>query len=75
MYRRYPYTNFHDINLDWIIKQVQDLTNRVKELYFIINNKIELYVEQYVKENLSKFVIEASYDEANTAIKIELKEE
>lgn len=29
MFRRYPYTNFHDINLDWIIKRVKDLTNRV----------------------------------------------
>lgn len=32
MYRKYPYTNFHDINLDWIIKRVQDLEEKVKSV-------------------------------------------
>lgn len=62
MYRRYPYTNFHDINLDWIIEKVQDLDNKV-------NNQIEDIINNYVNTHMSKFMMKAMYDEANTAIK------
>ena len=75
MFRRFPYTNFHELNSDWLVERMLDVTNKVKELTDIVNNKIELYVKQYVEENLSKFAIEAYYDEANTAIRIELREE
>lgn len=75
MPRFFPYLNFHDQNDDWIINQVLEFTDKVKELYVIVNDKIELYVKQYVEENLSRFAMEAYYDEANTAIRIELKEE
>ena len=30
---KYPYTNFHELNLDWILDQIGHLTNSVKELY------------------------------------------
>lgn len=28
MFQEYPYTNYHDINLDWIIKIIQDLNDK-----------------------------------------------
>lgn len=28
MFQEYPYTNYHDINLDWIIKIIQELNDK-----------------------------------------------
>lgn len=32
MYRKYPYTNFHDINLDYILSKIKELEIKVKEV-------------------------------------------
>ena len=32
MYRRYPYTNFHDINLDFILNRIKDLETKIREI-------------------------------------------
>ena len=31
-YEHFPYTNFHDLNLDWLLKKVEELERRVEEL-------------------------------------------
>ena len=31
-FNKYPYTNFHELNLDWIINEVKNLKNRVDSL-------------------------------------------
>ena len=36
----FPYSNFHDLNLDWIIKVVKDFSERYPELITEINKKI-----------------------------------
>ena len=28
LFNNFPYTNFHEMNLDWIIKQINDLTEK-----------------------------------------------
>lgn len=37
-FSEYPYTNFHELNLDWIIKQVKELTGTVDD--FVAYNKL-----------------------------------
>lgn len=32
LFDHFPYTNFHELNLDWILKQYQELTAKVTEL-------------------------------------------
>ena len=44
MYRKYPYTNFHDINLDYILKQIKILKqeyNEIKDIKDEINNTFD----------------------------------
>lgn len=31
-FEHFPYTNFHDMNLDWLLQKVQELEEKVKEL-------------------------------------------
>lgn len=41
IFNEYPYTNFHEMNLDWIIKEIKKLHNDWDE--FTIINKIRFY--------------------------------
>lgn len=50
---RFPYTNFHDLNLDWIVATVKKLTNDEKEQNRMITElseriqPLEEWVENY----------------------------
>lgn len=55
---RFPYTNFHDINLDWILKQISELKNYVTD-------QIDGVIEKQVELILADAIIQGYYD-ANT---------
>ena len=38
-FNNYPYTNYHELNLDWIISQINNLTEEMKN--FIITNQVK----------------------------------
>lgn len=59
----FPYTNFHDINLDWILKQVQDLQNYV-------NDQINDIIEQKVQIILADATLTAYYDATMETVNI-----
>lgn len=31
-FEQFPYTNLHDLNLDWLLKKIEEVENRIKEL-------------------------------------------
>lgn len=72
----FPYTNFHDLNLDWIIKTL-------KETKEYVNTEIQS-MEDYIQDDLPGLVqelidqtiidISMSYDSDNTAIIFEFTE-
>ena len=53
MFRKFPYTNFHDLNLDWIIRTIKDL---LKE-FGILEKKTDDAIE-YMKDNINDSVVE-----------------
>lgn len=74
MYRRYPYTNFHDLNLDYILKEVQSLKEEVSK---VINIREEI---EETFNNIQADIdnLQAVYDQMlldNQAFKNEVRED
>ena len=64
VFENFPYTNFHDLNLDWII-------NKVKALDYKVNEELETEIMNYVNDHLSQFLIAAMYDAGTETITIQ----
>lgn len=64
VFENFPYTNFHDLNLDWIL-------NKVKELDEKVNGDFDAIIESYIEAHLSQFLLEASYDAATETITLQ----
>ena len=45
LFDHFPYTNFHELNLDWILKQYQELSQHVESLYEWMGNHKTEYEE------------------------------
>lgn len=48
-----PYTNFHELNLDWIVKQVKEYITKYETLETFVNSSIEsqnALIEQALQE-------------------------
>ena len=63
-WNRYPYTNFHELNLDWIIKKIQELNDGI---YDLVNQYIQqainnLYIQSVYKASDKSITIEVTYD-------------
>ena len=56
MFNQYPYTNLHNLNLDWIISRVKELGNRV--------DSFSAELREYVREYLSEFLRDGTLDVA-----------
>lgn len=61
----YPYTDFHEMNLDWFLEQF-------KAIQKYADDSMQHTIEEYVKNNLSNFVMEAMYDSANRKLIMEV---
>lgn len=64
VFENFPYTNFHDLNLDWIL-------NKVKELDEKVNGDFDAVIESYIEDHLSQFLLLAAYDPATETITLE----
>ena len=62
----YPDTNFHELNLDWIITTVKRLEKRV-------DTEIESEIIKYVDDHLDRFTLNAVYDESTETLLVSLE--
>lgn len=53
-FNEYPYTNLHEVNLDYVLKKMQELEN-------IVNNILEKKIDSYINEMFDKIMIDAIY--------------
>lgn len=82
VYENFPYTNIHEMNYDWIIKQIKDMfenfdkldedtKDEIQSLKELFYGDIEAQVTQYISDHLSQFLLGAMYIEENTCIKLQ----
>lgn len=60
-YEKFPYTNFQELNLDWIIAKVKELDEKV-------GNDLERIIQDYINEHLSGIITGAMYSEEDEHI-------
>ena len=60
---QYPYTDFHELNLDWTINEVQTLQTKVDE---IMSDAVLKAIDRYFNSIMPGVI----YDEKNTTINL-----
>lgn len=48
LFEHFPYTNFHDLNLDWIIQEIKTLNEKVNNIDELIVNRAKAYTDEQV---------------------------
>ena len=58
-WQKYPYTDLHELNLDWIIQEMKDLDSRIDGLHDELKAELTAELTVYVNERLA--VTEAKF--------------
>lgn len=74
VFENYPYTNLHNLNLDFIVKEVKASSAKVDELAQYIDSNIADLVAEYIAENIDRYYIHAVYDEDTRSLLVNLEE-
>ena len=54
MFNSYPYTDFHELNLDWILKKMQELQAQMDELIQKAIDEAKEYAKEYIDEQMAE---------------------
>lgn len=54
----YPYTDFHELNLDWLIKQMKALEKHVDDTYDTLYNQLKTDLEDYINQEIASVLSE-----------------
>lgn len=74
LFNNWPWAKYaNDLNLSWILKETKYSVDKVNEFQVFIDDNLEKYIEQYVLENLDKFILTASYIEADKTIVLQME--
>lgn len=74
----FPYTNFHQLNLDWLLTKIKELDKKVNDdieqvIMNFVNQNLPEYLEDYLEEHASEYLLEATYQENMKQITMEIK--
>ena len=58
-WQKYPYTDLHELNLDWLIQEMKDLDSRIDGLHDELKQELTAELTVYVNERLA--VTEAKF--------------
>ena len=54
----YPYTDLHELNLDWILAKMKELEQHVDDTYDRLYNELKQDVENYIDQEISSIMSE-----------------
>lgn len=66
MTHKYPYTDFHDLNLDWVINKIHEIDKTVQSIY---NNE----TKEILAKHLDELLPDATYDAVNERLIIHVE--
>ena len=62
LFEQFPYANFHELNLDWILKKIKELDEKVDSIEDRILKEANAYTDQQIAELRSDFAeLEADF--------------
>lgn len=61
MINRYPYTDMHELNLDWILSKISEL-----------DGKVNTELKEYVREELNHLFLETAYDQETETLLLQI---
>lgn len=76
MFNQYPYTNFHELNLDWILKQMEEFRNRLSAAetrIAALENLTTLHTSEIAFLKSEAVRIEKKHDEEYAALERRVK--
>ncbi|MBQ0167472.1 MAG: hypothetical protein KBT02_10245 [Treponema sp.] len=59
---QFPYSNFHELNLDWVISELKALDEKVNSIKDTISGEIKAYVDERFAELLNGRIAEVERD-------------
>ena len=62
----YPYSNFHQLNLDWILSQMRRMTDWIE-------NTASEDIQNLINQKFNELMLDAAYDEDTETITLALK--
>lgn len=73
-FEQFPYTNFHELNLDWVIKTVSDIlirTEKIELSYENVTNIVKDTILAMITDGSLNIQIVTNYNAENEALTIE----
>lgn len=72
MFNKYPYSDLHELNLDWILKEMKDLQAAMEGLLETAIEEAKKYAKEYIDEQLADIendfaVLQRNFDTLNAA--------
>lgn len=52
-WNKYPYTDFHELNLDWLLNEVSTIEQRIDKLHDELKAELTVELKQYVDEEIA----------------------
>lgn len=64
---QFPYTNFHELNLDWLLRKIKENNIKMEEVENIWKGNITDYIKEVINDTIKDILLQATYNsEAET---------
>lgn len=63
LFEHFPYSNFHGLNLDWLINKMKELNGTVEEMVNYVKDFVDSQVVPLIEEKLDELVQDGTFDE------------
>lgn len=65
-----PYTNLHELNLDWVLKKVKDSNEEIEKLKKMYSDMLSDTILQFLNEHIEEITLQATYIETTKTLRI-----